>query len=57
MKKPLKDLVYASDQESFWTQDGEILNSLIALKAALAEMEKDVFKYHADGAQMILSCG
>ena len=51
MKKPVKDLVYASDQESFWTTDGEVLNSLVALHAAFAEMEKEVFKFHAEGDQ------
>ena len=51
MKKPSKDLVFASDQESFWVQNGEILNSLMALRDAFAEMEKDVYKFHATGDQ------
>ena len=51
MKKPVKDLVYASDQESFWMMSGEILNSLVALRDAFEKMEKDVYQYHAQGDQ------
>jgi len=51
IKKPVKDLIYASDQESFWTADGEILNSLIALRDALAKMDKDIYQFHAAGEQ------
>lgn len=51
MKKPVKDLVLASDQESFWVHNGDILNSLLALRDALAEMEKDIYQYHAKGEQ------
>lgn len=51
VKKPTKDLVYASDQESFWTTDGEILNSLIALAEAFGKMEKGVYQFHALGDQ------
>ena len=50
-KKPVKDLVYASDHESFWVQNGEILNSLLALRDALEQMEKDVYQFHATGEQ------
>ena len=51
MKKPVKDLVYAADQQSFWTTDGEILNSLMALSEAFGEMEKGVYQFHAEGDQ------
>jgi len=51
VKKPVKDLVYASDQESFWTTDGEVLNSLLALRDALAKMDKDIYQFHAAGEQ------
>lgn len=42
----LKVVVYAPNQESFWTTDGRILNSLIALHDALATMDKKVYSYH-----------
>ncbi|MCA9355503.1 hypothetical protein KC865_03055 [Candidatus Kaiserbacteria bacterium] len=44
-----KDLIFANDQTSFWVKDGRILNSLIALRDALNEMEKEVYVYHATG--------
>ena len=44
-----KDLVYADNQTSFWTSNGQILNSLVALRDALDEMEKEVYNYHAGG--------
>lgn len=50
-KKTPKDLVYAADGQSFWVTNGEILNSLIALRDALSEMEKEVYLYHAMGDQ------
>ena len=49
MKKPVKDLVFASDQESFWVQNGEVLNSLMALNDAFANMDKDIYQFHAHG--------
>ena len=49
MKKPVKDLVFASDQESFWMQNGEILNSLMALNDAFGAMDKDIYQFHAHG--------
>ncbi len=49
MKKPNKDLVFASDQESFWTTDGQILNSLMALSEAFGTMDKGVYRFHAEG--------
>lgn len=48
-KSASKSLVYASDSTSFWMTDGQILNSLIALKEALSAMPKDVYQYHAGG--------
>jgi hypothetical protein len=51
IKKPVKDLVYAPDHESFWTTDGEILNSLVALSSAFSQMPDDVYEFHAGGAQ------
>jgi hypothetical protein len=50
-KKAKKDLVYADNMQSFWVNDGQILNSLLALRDALTEMEKDVYEYHATGWQ------
>jgi len=44
-----KDLVFANNQTSFWVKNGQILNSLIALRDALDEMEKEVYLYHAGG--------
>lgn len=41
-----KPLVVAPDQASFWVKNGQILNSLIALRDAFGEMEKEVFQYH-----------
>ena len=43
-----KDLVYADNQTSFWVSNGQILNSLLALRDALAEMEKEVYAYHVN---------
>jgi hypothetical protein len=45
-KKPVKTLVYAADPHSFWTTDGAILNSLVALRNALSAMDKEVFSHH-----------
>ncbi len=44
-----KTLVVANNQTSFWVKNGQILNSLVALKDSLAEMEKEVYLYHAGG--------
>lgn len=45
-----KPLVYADDQRSFWVTNGRVLNSLVALRDALDEMEKEVYHYHAGNA-------
>jgi glucan-binding YG repeat protein len=50
-KATKKALVYANDEQSFWMTDGQILNSLVALSEALADIEKDVYAYHANGWQ------
>lgn len=39
-------LVYAQNEQSFWVTDGQVLNSLLALKEALAEMEKAIYSHH-----------
>lgn len=39
-------LVYADNERSFWVHDGQILNSLVALKDALVKMKKDTFSHH-----------
>ena len=41
-----KTLVYADNAHSFWLNDGQILNSLIALDIALQAMQKEVFLHH-----------
>jgi hypothetical protein len=46
-----KQLVYADSSTSFWMNDGQILNSLIALKDALAKMPTDLYEYHAGTGQ------
>lgn len=50
-KTAKKPLVYANEQTSFWVSNGQILNSMIALRDALDEMEKEVYQYHAGNAQ------
>ncbi|NCN12074.1 hypothetical protein GW937_02010 [Candidatus Kaiserbacteria bacterium] len=49
-KNDKRSLVYAPDQKSFWVKNGQILNSLIALRDALEEMESEVYFYHAGEA-------
>lgn len=44
--KNKKPLVLAPDHQSFWVTNGEVLNSLVALRDALEEMEKAVYSYH-----------
>lgn len=43
-----RELVYASNGESFWLADGRILNSLLALHDALNEIEKETFGHHVN---------
>lgn len=39
-------LTYAENKHSFWVADGQILNSLVALKDALLVMDKATFAHH-----------
>ncbi len=41
-----KPLMIANNQQSFWVNNGQILNSLLALELALSEMSKETFSYH-----------
>ncbi len=45
-KTPAKALVYANNESCFWVTDGQILNSLAALRDAFSNMPKDVYAYH-----------
>ena len=42
-------LVYADDSRSFWTVNGEVLNSLLALRDALERMDNATYKHHVTG--------
>ncbi len=46
-----KELVVADQNTSFWVTNGQILNSLVALRDALDQMEKEVYLYHAGKVQ------
>ena len=46
-----RPLVYATNHESFWVTDGQVLNSLRALRDALAVMDAEVYRFHATGEQ------
>lgn len=50
-KQSKKELVYADNERSFWVSDGQVLNSLIALRDALDAMEKEVYGFHAGPVQ------
>lgn len=45
-KNSLPALVQASDSDSFWVTDGNILNSLVALRDALSKMSAKVYAHH-----------
>lgn len=46
-KVPAKKIpVEATNYNSFWMNDGQILNTLLALSGALKGMETAVYKYH-----------
>ena len=49
-KRPIskKPLIYADNERAFWVNNGQILNSLVALQKALTEMEKAVFAHHVN---------
>jgi len=49
IKRAGKDLVYASDEQSFWVQNGEVLNSLLALNDAFGRMDTNIYQFHAHG--------
>ena len=42
-------LVYAENERSFWVADGQVLNSLVALKEALAGMNATIYAAHVSG--------
>ncbi len=42
-----KPLVVADNAQSFWVTNGEILNSLLALRDTLAAMDDGVYAHHA----------
>lgn len=46
--KAKKDLMFTNNEQSFWVNDGQILNSLLALHEALQAMNDDVFYHHAN---------
>jgi hypothetical protein len=60
---PIIKLVVASDSQSFWLQDGQVLNSLIALEAAFKSMSMTTYSYHvstdgnhfADWVELVLA--
>lgn len=41
-----KELQYANDSTCFWLTDGQILDSLLALRDALETMDTEVYRYH-----------
>lgn len=43
---PKKTMIYATNEASFWTRDGQILNSLQALSDTLLEIDLEVFSHH-----------
>ncbi|MES2749686.1 MAG: hypothetical protein V4606_04820 [Patescibacteria group bacterium] len=47
----LKTLVVASSHNSFWMNDGQILNTLVALAGALRGMDAAVYKYHTNNGR------
>ena len=46
-----KSLTVASSHNSFWMNDGQILNTLVALAGALHVMEAAVYKYHTNNGR------
>ena len=46
-----KPLVVATNHNSFWLNDGQILNSLVVLAGALKVMEAAVYKYHTNNGR------
>lgn len=46
-----KELVVASNYNSFWLNDGQILNTLKALDGVLKNMDSAVYKYHTNSGR------
>lgn len=46
-----RELLVCADEKSFWVSNGEILNTLVALRDVLQNIEDDVFSYHVNGVQ------
>lgn len=46
-----KVLIIATNHNSFWMNDGQILNSLTALAQALKKMDSVVYKYHTNAGR------
>lgn len=47
----LRPLVYATNEQSFWVSNGEVLNSLVALRDAFALMDEAIYQHHAKPEQ------
>jgi len=41
-----RPLIFSDNQTSFWVQDGQVLNNLVALKEAFSTMSKATYTYH-----------
>ncbi len=50
-KKQKPAFIIASDETSFWINNGPVLNSLPTLKEAFAVITVEQFKFHAGGSQ------
>lgn len=46
-----KELVVASNYNSFWLNDGQILNTLKALRGVLKNMDSTVYRYHTNSGR------
>jgi hypothetical protein len=46
-----KEMVVASNYNSFWLNDGQILNTLKALEGVLKNMDNAVYKYHTNNGR------
>ena len=46
-----RSFVIAPDPQSFWTNDGQILNNLTALAESFATMDTLLYKYHVQNEQ------
>jgi len=50
-KKAARTFVVAPDPQSFWTNDGQILNNLTALAESFATMDTVLYRYHVQKSQ------